>query len=450
MSKNNIKKMKKSNVDDEWILYISSVNSGSDYENDVSCTMKNENKRYKNMYQNTQTKKKKISDKRADKLFKIVDIVDDEIVDDEIVDDESCNLTNKDENPDIESSSDDDFLDNDAKECPESSEIYISTKTKILFLNQSVDLKDIFWKLPIISYSEPKTGIIKKQMKFNSLTEDDFLEVKSKLEKEEFVDEYVITSINNPNSRIKFKDIRKITVGISKKDIISYRCKKRSAFYNCFVMIIRINIEEKFREYHVKIFNTGKLEIPGVQSEDHFNIVLDKIIEILQPYYTEELMYKDIIETVLINSNFNTGFYIKREKLYNILRYKYNIQCMYDPCSYPGIQCKFYYNHDLLLQNGNQIINKDKYKNVSEVSFMIFGTGSVLIVGKCDDKILIEIYEFLKSILKNEYRQIVEVGAEVSCLNKDKNKKFRRRQILLINNTPPYPPLHQFTQFCVI
>ena len=47
------------------------------------------------------------------------------------------------------------------------------------------------------------------------------------------------------------------------KDILSYRGKKRGAFYNCFVIILRIKIDNAFQEIHVKIFNTGKMEIPG-------------------------------------------------------------------------------------------------------------------------------------------------------------------------------------------
>ena len=31
--------------------------------------------------------------------------------------------------------------------------------------------------------------------------------------------------------------------------------------------------------------------------------------------------------------------------MFDILRQKYKIQAIYDPCSYPGIQCKFYYNN---------------------------------------------------------------------------------------------------------
>ena len=47
-------------------------------------------------------------------------------------------------------------------EMPKCSDIYISTQTKIAYLNQEIDLYDIFWKLPIIPYHQPINGIIKK------------------------------------------------------------------------------------------------------------------------------------------------------------------------------------------------------------------------------------------------------------------------------------------------
>ena len=243
------------------------------------------------------------------------------------------------------------------------------------------------------------------------------------------------THIDNPNGRIKFKDIRKITIGVSKKDIMSYRSKKKQAFYNCFVMILRIKIDELFREFHIKVFNTGKLEIPGVQSEAMFIMVLNHIINILQPFYPTQLKYFENSDTVLINSNFNCGFFINREILYDILRSKYNIQAIYDPCSYPGIQCKFYYNNDIGVQTGMQITteNKDKYKNITEVSFMIFRTGSVLIVGMCDENILQDIYHFLKALLKEEFKYICQKIITPSDLAlKDKKKKIRRKTIHIV------------------
>jgi hypothetical protein len=144
--------------------------------------------------------------------------------------------------------------------------------------------------------------------------------------------------------------------------------------------------------------------------------------------------------TVLINSNFNCGFFINREALYDILKFKYNIQAIYDPCSYPGIQCKFYYNPDVGIQNGCQISeeNKHLYKNIKQVSFMIFRTGSVLIVGKCDENVLMIIYEFLKIILNNEFKNInqkISASDLNSIVSKDKSKKVRRKTILIDSNS---------------
>jgi hypothetical protein len=322
-------------------------------------------------------------------------------------------------------------------ETPKATNIYISTKTKIAYLNMPINLKDVFWSVPVIPYARPSNGVIKKQMKFNSSTVEELDFIQAKLTSETYFEEHVITNINNPSGRIKFKDIRKVSIGISKKDIMSYRCKKKSAFYNCFVLIIRMKIAELYKEFHVKVFNTGKLEIPGVQNETTFQLLLNQVIDILQPFIKEKgLAYKENSEeTVLINSNFNCGFFINREELYDILKMKYNIQSIYDPCSYPGIQCKFYYNPDVGIQCGSQISeeNKSLYKNINEVSFMIFRTGSVLIVGKCDENVLMIIYEFLKVVLNNEYKNISQKNSEnmVNNIKDIKKKKIRKKNITI-------------------
>ena len=346
---------------------------------------------------------------------------------------------------------------------PKCSDIYISTKTKIAYLNKTVDLNTIFWKIPIIPYAKPCDGVIKKQIKFKSICENDLNFIKEKLQNENCFEEHIIKNINNPNGRIKFKDIRKVSIGVSKKDLTSYRCKKKSAFDNCFVLILRLNIEETFKEFHVKVFNTGKLELPGIQNDTVFNLILENIVLILKPYLGEELGYKEnTTETILINSNFNCGYYINREKLFNLLKYKYKIQAIYDPCSYPGIQSKFHYDPLSDSHNGIQTNEKNDLleKKNNEVSFMIFRTGSVLIVGKCDEKILFNIYDFLKNILTTEYKEICEKGCynnfqkkSISAENDDtsvdgkeqndsimnfnnekdnyKKKKTRRKQILI-------------------
>ena len=169
-----------------------------------------------------------------------------------------------------------------------------------------------------------------------------------------------------------------------------------------------------------------------VQNEANFQEALTMLLTTLQPHIDTKLDYREnSVVTVLINSNFKCGYYINREALYDILRNKYNIQAIYDPCSYPGIQCKFYYNHDVkcISQTGSQVMSKKISPNVSEVSFMIFRTGSVLIVGKCEDYVLIRIYEFLKDILSKEYKNICQKNIKEEYVVKEKTKKRRTKHI---------------------
>ena len=164
---------------------------------------------------------------------------------------------------------------------PKCDDLYISTKTKVLFLNQEIDIHTIFWKIPIIEYWKPMSGVIKKQMKIVSKCQSEYEDLKQKLVGVNYYTENIIKQIDNPTARrIKFKDERKITIGLSRKDIVNSRGKIKNAFYNCFAMILRFDYEGAFREIHVKIFNTGKLEIPGILNTKLLDIVKEMILNI--------------------------------------------------------------------------------------------------------------------------------------------------------------------------
>ena len=60
----------------------------------------------------------------------------------------------------------------------------------------------------------PQEGIIKKQIKFNSQTKADLEDINQKKIGYDYVDEYIISHIDNPTGRIVFKDVRKISIGI--------------------------------------------------------------------------------------------------------------------------------------------------------------------------------------------------------------------------------------------
>jgi hypothetical protein len=329
--------------------------------------------------------------------------------------------------------------DGDECECDENvdniqpicSNIYISTKTKISYLNMPIDIKRVFWNIPVSPYSTPCECIIKKQIKVSTTDPAELKEIKELLTKEKYYQEQEIEHIDNPEGRIKFKVQLKINIGLCKKDILNYRCKLKRAFFNCFVLIMRIKdrATDSFKEMHLKVFNTGKLEIPGIQTDESLTQVLDLLISILKPIVGESVGYiPNKCETVLINSNFNCGYFINRDKLYNILKYKYRINSNYDACSYPGIQSKFYYmtKSEPDSQTGQQPAPADA-SDAIEISFMIFRTGSVLIVGRCDEYVLHSIYNFLKKLLEAEYP---EIGNKLNIIEPKKNNVKLRRKII--------------------
>ena len=170
--------------------------------------------------------------------------------------------------------------------------------------------------------------------------------------------------------------------------------------------------------------------------------VLQLLIKNLQPFLKKKLIYNsDNIETVLINSNFSCNYFINRDNLYDILKYKYALHVVYDPCSYPGIRCKFYYNTENQKKNGicycsNKCSKKGNGTGDNqciELSFMIFRTGSVLIVGHCTEDILHVIYKFITNILSIEYYNIYikEKGNYSKIKNTTKKKRRKKKRIYI-------------------
>jgi TATA-box binding protein (TBP) (component of TFIID and TFIIIB) len=323
-------------------------------------------------------------------------------------------------------------VDEPMKNAPKASDLYISTKTEIAFLNKALDLYSIFWKLPITDYDALQCGFIKKQMKFISNTPEEYDDIQKNIERygDNYVDQQILSKMKADIGVKKYKDVRKISIGLSKKDMLTNRSKKKGAFYNCFVIILRVLYEGVYKEFHIKIFNTGKIEMPGIQKESIFLIVKKKLLEILNESIDPEIKYRedvlknfDGVESILINSNFDCNFYLDRYKLSQILKYDRNLNIIYDSCTYPGVRCKFYYNPDCSNYSGVK-----SSENTKSISFMIFRTGSILIVGKCSENVLRHIYKYIKELLHDYYAEIEIPNLEKKT--KIKHVKKVKRQIV--------------------
>ena len=124
---------------------------------------------------------------------------------------------------------------------PKCGDIYISTKTMICYLNQSIDLTGVFWNIPIIDYSEQKNGVVKKQIKINCTTEKEveILEniVNVEKRKHKILDVHILKQIKSKRGLIK--DNRKINIGLSKKDLIFKKKKKKWSLLQLFCLYFK-------------------------------------------------------------------------------------------------------------------------------------------------------------------------------------------------------------------
>jgi len=219
--------------------------------------------------------------------------------------------------------------------------------------------------------------------------------------------------------------------------------------YNCIALTIRFKkTTGMFTEIHVKIFNTGKLEVPGILDPILYERIKVFILEILSSHFLPHVLdYRTpTSDNVIINSNFYVGFNINRDVLHAILRSdKYKIDTIYDSCTYPAVKSKFYFcnalGFDPAVQRGSiqhedralktkDIMISDKY---TKVSFMVFRTGSCLIVGNCTEDVLMFVYEFVKKVLTDEYAKIYVVGDEETPETKKamKKTKIRKRKMMV-------------------
>uniref|UniRef100_A0A6C0H633 Uncharacterized protein n=1 Tax=viral metagenome TaxID=1070528 RepID=A0A6C0H633_9ZZZZ len=308
------------------------------------------------------------------------------------------------------------------------SELYISTISKVFQLNRPIDLS-VFWNIDIIDYDTFQEGIIKKEQQFIFYNKNEYIEFEEKYLKKyyyyNFVNYKTMESDNILNKHKKFKDVWNVSIGISKSNFIN---KKKKYFINCFILIMRIKIQDSFKEFHIKIFNTGKIDIPGIKNDHHIQIILANIIKILDNASNSSFQFLDKQETILINSNFSSGYYFYQNKFYDLLKNKYNIKCFYDTsCFYQGIQCDIYYDliNDKLCvsipykteeKKMTKINIKNKNSQFVNIKIKIFRTGKINILGKFEKNVLYKSFDFIKNILNTEYEQIYEKHPEI---NKD-------------------------------
>ena len=93
------------------------------------------------------------------------------------------------------------------------------------------------------------------------------------------------------------------------------------------------------------------------------------------------------------------------------------------------MQSKFYYKKgcdDITKYTGSKTDETD-----GNLSFMIFRTGSVLIVGKCEKRVLIHVYNLIKKILEENYNEIYHETVNVVEPKSNNTKRRIKKKIVV-------------------
>ena len=214
-------------IDSDWLKYLNNDNDNDDNDNNNINNNNNNNNNYTN--QNDVNNNNNNNNN--------IDIKDNDIKDNDInIKSNSINKANNLSQNNI------------------FSDIYISTKTKIGYLDQEINIYDIFWKINLLNYHELKEGFVKKQIKMSFYNKEEVEECNNKLKNYSYYISKQLIDIDNPNGRIKFKNIKIVTIGLSKKDLLNTKKKtSKSAFYNCFVLTFRLFHNNIYKEIHIKI-----------------------------------------------------------------------------------------------------------------------------------------------------------------------------------------------------
>lgn len=170
-------------------------------------------------------------------------------------------------------------------------------------------------------------------------------------------------------------------------------------FYNQCTIIIKCKNENKI---NLKLFLNGKIQMTGCKDLNNAYEVLDILSEELKKKWFSinegKLKRLEIIDNYefthdklniqLINQVYDVGFNINRDVLHKLFIEEYNIQSIYQPIIYVGVNSKINVSSGIL------------------VSVLIFKTGKIIITAGKTEQDIWDAYKFINKILYDNYDKI--------------------------------------------
>lgn len=352
----------------------------------------------------------------------------------------------------------------------------ISTKSNVLKLNVSaVPYVDLFWKTPVMPYLLPREGIVRKELMVQLTTQQKADEYFRR--RDAYVNRYPDQMISERMLPIssargaaagsgglrfapfeteeKYRgvhDARSLHVGVCQKEIECKKREERKAFPNCFVFYLRWSRDGglTFEESHIKIFSTGKIDMPGINCSRQ----LSHVKELIQRLVFSPAMIRAVglredlrvespppsaclsseeAKVVLVNAEFQCNFCINTTRLRDLLFRKFGLKSELKNET-PGLKCALFVRknaplsrkeqnfqlapEDELVHRQNKTVREQHYK----ITYTFFHSGEVLVSGACPEVFLLFTFDFIKEVMLENWRAI---QSDAPRTNTKKAKKLR-------------------------
>ena len=199
-----------------------------------------------------------------------------------------------------------------------------------------------------------------------------------------------------------------INKGENNKKLSDKKRAVKKYFYNQLTIHVHNNLK-KNKRVNVKIFNNGRIQMTGINSDIIGQTTMDIVLkEFLKLSNKEEIFSEDEVkqvndlETVLINSDFDVYHEIDRENLHRTI-VENGYLSSYEPCNYPGVNIKYYFNP---LKRNFGICDCDKHCNgkglndtCKKITIAVFKSGKIIITGGRGKYHIQTAYEFITEFI---------------------------------------------------
>ena len=198
-----------------------------------------------------------------------------------------------------------------------------------------------------------------------------------------------------------------VSKGINNKKFSKKKSDNRKYFYNQVTIHLFNDLKENKR-VNVKVFNNGTIQMTGINSDEIGKTTIKILIEEFNQLSNEDIFETDeiqdvgLLETVLINSDFDIHSEINRESLHRLI-IQNGYMSSFEPCTYPGVNIKYY--HNPLVKNfgicdcDKPCNGKGKENTCKKITIVAFKSGKIIITGGRSKENIQTAYEFITEFI---------------------------------------------------